>query len=420
MLGVGFSIFLRRGGRKSVKMDTARNKAMSHPHFSRNKSFYFHPLEVAFVGAAHSGKTDLIGQIVEQLSRQYKIGYIRQETDASAILKEGTDAARVQKNGATAVLTIGAERCSLVCLGGPDGAGYHQLVLENDFVFIEGYADSNIPKIIFVDKDGQVLKGQGGKPLSNIVACVGDSTHKDKIAVDAHYFNRQDVDGIQRHILSAFENHIKGIPLYGLVLAGGKSTRMKKDKSLLEYRGKKQAVYCFELLSQFCDQVFISNRQGQAFWDGHKTLPQIHDTFLEVGPLGGILTAMTKFPEAAWLVLACDLPFVDESVLDMLVRQRDPFKMATAYRSVRDHPLPEPLCAIYEPKAVFRFLFFLAQGIDCPRHILARSDIHALEPGREFSLDNVNSPEEYQKAVEWISKGLSSAKGRDIGGAEVD
>lgn len=193
--------------------------------------------------------------------------------------------------------------------------------------------------------------------------------------------------------------------MYGLVLAGGKSTRMKKDKSLLEYHGKKQVLYCFDLLSQFCDRVFISNRRDQSRLSAHKKLPQIHDVFVGIGPLGGVLSAMTRNPDVAWLVLACDLPFVDQSTIKTLIRKRNPSKMATAYRSAHESDLPEPLCAIYEPKALFQLLQFLAKGIQCPRAILHHCDTQLIIQRQRASLDNVNSPQEYQKALGLIRRG---------------
>ena len=196
-----------------------------------------------------------------------------------------------------------------------------------------------------------------------------------------------------------FMKRSRKVPLYGLVLAGGKSTRMKKDKSLLEYHGKKQALYCFDLLGQFCDQVFISNRKEQSRLAAYRNLPQIHDVFVDIGPLGGILSAMIRHPKSAWLVLACDLPFVNGYTIKALIKKRNLSKMATAYRSTYGPNLPEPLCAIYEPKAMFQLLQFLAQGIQCPRAILLRSDTHLVTQSLGVSLDNVNSPQEYREAL---------------------
>ncbi len=191
--------------------------------------------------------------------------------------------------------------------------------------------------------------------------------------------------------------------LYGLVLAGGLSSRMKTDKSILDYHGKSQVAYCFDLLSQKCRKVFVSNRESQAQIKGHKNLPQIHDTFSNIGPLGGILTAMTKYPQMSWVVLACDLPFVNQETIDTLIRQRDTSKIATAYISSKDPHLPEPLCAIYEPNAFVTLKEFYDRGIHCPRKILINSEVCLIEQNEKSSLTNINNLQEFQAAVNTIN-----------------
>lgn len=185
--------------------------------------------------------------------------------------------------------------------------------------------------------------------------------------------------------------------LYGLVLVGGKSTRMKQEKAALKYHGQEQSVYCFNLLERFCPKVFLSNRREQKEFKGQKDLPQIHDTvpFLDIGPLGGILSAMKKYPKASWLVLACDLPFIDKNILQYLIDHRNPAKIATAFRSTRGG-LPEPLCAIYESHGQKKLKEFLKQGIRCPRKILINSDRQLLTSPFKKALDNINYLEEYR------------------------
>ena len=189
-------------------------------------------------------------------------------------------------------------------------------------------------------------------------------------------------------------------PLYGLVLTGGKSTRMQTDKSRLEYHGQKQSQYCFDLLSQYCDKVFISNRREQESLPGHKGFPQIHDlaAFQNVGPLGGILSAMAEYPQADWLVLACDLPYVNAATIERLIQKRDRRKIATAYVSVQDG-LPEPLCALYEAKSRTRLLKFFKKGVHCPRQIMLNSNVALIKQKDKSALENVNSPEEFKRAV---------------------
>lgn len=197
--------------------------------------------------------------------------------------------------------------------------------------------------------------------------------------------------------------NIRQSRLYGLVLAGGRSKRMKKDKSLLKYHGISQLDYCFGLLNHFCEKVFLSVRKDQAQSRGYNHLPQIHDRFSNIGPLGGILSALQKHPRAAWLVLASDLPFVDSKAVEILIQRRNPSKIATVYESPREK-LPEPLCAIYEPRSRLVLRRFLKKGYRCPREILSASDIFMIRQKTQFSLANINDPAEYEQAVAILKK----------------
>lgn len=191
--------------------------------------------------------------------------------------------------------------------------------------------------------------------------------------------------------------------LYGLVLAGGHSTRMDVDKSMLDYHGKSQVEHCCDLLSNLCGSVFISNREDQSQLRGHKNFPQIHDIFHNIGPLGGILSAMSVHPDVAWLVLACDLPLVNKKTIELLIRQRDRSKIATAFKSIKDPKLPEPLCAIYETKSQSQLKKFLDRGIHCPRKILISSDVHLIVQDQKSALNNINNQQEYHAVVELIN-----------------
>jgi molybdopterin-guanine dinucleotide biosynthesis protein A len=147
-------------------------------------------------------------------------------------------------------------------------------------------------------------------------------------------------------------------------------------------------------------EAFVSCRADQAQHPAFSGLPQIHDRFLGFGPMGGILSALLLRRDAAFLVLACDLPFLDEAALAQLVRSRNPDKTATAFLGHEN--LPEPLCAIYEPRAYAEFLGLMGQGIQCPRKALIRSDILSLRPENAHALANVNHPEEFQAAVDGL------------------
>jgi molybdopterin-guanine dinucleotide biosynthesis protein A len=177
-------------------------------------------------------------------------------------------------------------------------------------------------------------------------------------------------------------------PLLGLVLAGGRSLRMKVDKATLQYHDRMQSEHCFELLSPFCRKVYLSNRKEQELDAGHEGLPQIHDLFPGSGPLNGILSAMKTHPNVSWLVLACDMPFVDSRLIRELVAWRDPLKQATAF--VAADGRPEPLCAIYEPSMTSLLLSCIQDDYHSPRFALMKANMMLIRPDRPSSLTNIN------------------------------
>ncbi len=187
-------------------------------------------------------------------------------------------------------------------------------------------------------------------------------------------------------------------PLYGLVLAGGASTRMQRDKAVLDYHGRPQLAWTFDLLSEICERVFVSVREEQSADEVRSRFPQIVDRLRDKGPIAGIAAAQAEVPEAAWLVVACDLPFLNRATLEHLVAERDRSRLATAYRSAHDG-LPEPLCAIYEPISRLAIDEYVTAGKHCPRRFLREADVRLLDQPDPRSLDNVNTVEEHRAAT---------------------
>ena len=188
-------------------------------------------------------------------------------------------------------------------------------------------------------------------------------------------------------------------PLLGLVLAGGRSSRMRRDKATLQYHGESQLDWACGQLAPHVQTVFVSVRVDQRDDPARQGQPHIVDTHQDMGPIAGIAAAQAARPDAAWLVLACDLPFLDDSTLARLCAQRDTSQFATAYRSNSDG-LPEPLCAIYEPRSHAALLQAIAAGRACPRKFLINSPTHLLELAAAHALDNVNSSAEYVTAMQ--------------------
>lgn len=201
-------------------------------------------------------------------------------------------------------------------------------------------------------------------------------------------------------------------PLFGLVLAGGASTRMQRDKAALQYHGASQLRWAFDLLAPFCAATFVSVRPDQREEPTRAGFPQIVDRQPGVGPIAGISAALQEHPKAAWLVLACDLPFLTPSTLQHLIERRNPRTVATAFRSSHDG-LPEPLCAIWEPSAREPLLAHVASGKQCPRKFLINSNATLLDPIDARALDNVNTPQELAAATGTLGSNEASHAAAD-------
>ena len=193
--------------------------------------------------------------------------------------------------------------------------------------------------------------------------------------------------------------HTGNRPLLGLILSGGKSTRMGKDKGLLQYHDKPQREFLYDLAQTHCDKVFYSLRIDQPIPGPY---PVIRDSQQVKGPFNGLLSAHQLYPRASWLVLACDLPLLDKTTLEILVNGRDTGMDATAL-ATRASGLPEPLAAIWEPTALQKAAQWLRTSLTtCPRKFLLQyqTRVKLVFPESDEVLLNANSPEDMELVYE--------------------
>jgi molybdopterin-guanine dinucleotide biosynthesis protein A len=132
----------------------------------------------------------------------------------------------------------------------------------------------------------------------------------------------------------------------GFVLAGGRSSRMGRDKALLPWGNSTLVELIAGRVLQAAGSVTLIGPP-----DRYRSLgfPALADLVPEFGPLGGIYTALSA-TAAGWnLVVACDMPSVTAELLEEL--------LAAAERSGSDALVPvtpdgeiAPLCAVYHSR----------------------------------------------------------------------
>jgi molybdopterin-guanine dinucleotide biosynthesis protein A len=178
--------------------------------------------------------------------------------------------------------------------------------------------------------------------------------------------------------------------IYGLVLAGGRSSRMGRDKGLIVYNGKPQREYIADLLGKFCAAVFTSCKTQEYIPAELNPLP---DQFELESPLNGILSAFEKNNTVAWLTVPVDMPYVDDAVLSFLLQHRDTGRMATCFVD-SDGKNPEPLLAIWEANAAIPLKNYYERGGISPREFLKQQDILLLQAPDKRIYHNINTPGE--------------------------
>ncbi len=189
--------------------------------------------------------------------------------------------------------------------------------------------------------------------------------------------------------------------IHGLVLAGGRSSRMGRDKATLVHPdGRTLLRRCCDLLIEAgCASVAVSLRQDQEIPGGLEDCEIVRDPVgASLGPIAGMVSGMRLHPEADWLVLACDLPRLDVATLAHLIASRRDDESFLSYRSESDG-LAEPLCALYTRSALPVLEQALADEMRCPRKVLIRHQCRLLEPVTDRALENANTPEDWETAI---------------------
>jgi molybdopterin-guanine dinucleotide biosynthesis protein A len=352
----------------------------------------FNPFEIAVCGPDADVRSILVARLTAYFETRYTIGHV------------------MERDPQLARETVELMGASLIVGDGQHGLMYPEYhddflsprpLMDVDLVVVESANYPGMAKLVAVG-DGTLEED-----YEDVIAYVGAPEACPILRSDAEYYTLDQMPGIFDRVDAHLRALVEHVPLHGLVLAGGMSTRMGRDKAALQYHGKPQVAHCHELLSAYCEGVYVSCRLEQTVEESLANYESITDSFVGIGPMGGILSALRLDPHAAWLVLACDLPYVTEETLETLVHCRNPFKPATAFMSAHDG-FPEPLCAIYEPKSVHRLLAFLARGYQCPRKVLINSDTQLIEAPEHGELDNVNHPHEYEAARNALNRGVKS------------
>lgn len=183
------------------------------------------------------------------------------------------------------------------------------------------------------------------------------------------------------------------------VLAGGKSSRMGKNKALLSLNGKTLIEHVTGAALAVTDfvQVITNAPKEYAFLK----LPMLGDEIKDIGPLGGIYTALKHCEAQQCLIIACDLPFLSVELLRFLSENAGTADIFTidAGKGV------EPLCAVYSTACLPAIEKQIAERDYKVARLFERVEARVVRfhPGHSLYTDNlfynVNTPEDFEELL---------------------
>ncbi len=133
---------------------------------------------------------------------------------------------------------------------------------------------------------------------------------------------------------------LKSFESTGIILAGGKSSRMGFEKGLAVVHGKKMIEWVIAALQKVCDHIIIISNSDVYHSLELPVFPDIHQG---IGPLGGIYTGLSNSTTQKNLVVACDMPFINSTVLEYILLYSSDYQIVVP--SVQEKW--QPLCAFY-------------------------------------------------------------------------
>jgi molybdopterin-guanine dinucleotide biosynthesis protein A len=183
----------------------------------------------------------------------------------------------------------------------------------------------------------------------------------------------------------------KNKDIIGVVLAGGKASRMGYAKERIKYHGKENMYYLADMLSQYFENVVIS-LPAIYNYQLDESYEYINDVNENIGPIEGIYRALLHSKDKAIFVVAVDLPAITNRDIEVLLEYRDPNKSATLFTNPECKY--EPLFAIWEACNTEEIKKLIHEQKFGLQRYLRNVQLQIAPLESYHSLTNINRPEE--------------------------
>lgn len=180
----------------------------------------------------------------------------------------------------------------------------------------------------------------------------------------------------------------------GVILAGGKNSRMGTDKGLLQVDGKNIVERIVEALKPMVGDILIITNGKNYNNLGYKTY---NDLVKDCGPMGGIYTALFHSNTEKNFVVSCDMPFLTKEVIELIIKNSK-----DAQITIPEHEGKlEPLCAVYDKSCRDKFEVLLRTGEwrlqGALKHFNVKKITIPESVYRKNCFTNINTPEEFHR-----------------------
>ncbi len=181
----------------------------------------------------------------------------------------------------------------------------------------------------------------------------------------------------------------------GIVLCGGKSSRMGTNKAFLELDGERLIDRVVRILGRHFAEVVLVTRTPIDYQDMDAVI--VTDMIPDAGVLGGIYTGLSFSSAEIAFVVACDMPFLDDRFIDHMIRRAENYDIVVP----RTREGFQPLHAIYSRRCIPEMLRMIERGtlkvselFNRRRTLVIREDeIGSFTSAGEMFL-NINTPDD--------------------------
>lgn len=182
----------------------------------------------------------------------------------------------------------------------------------------------------------------------------------------------------------------------GYILAGGKSSRMGTDKGLMLYQGKEIIKYSMEQLQPIVEKVVIVSNNKEYEKLGVEVIP---DLIKDIGPAGGIYSALDHSNENLNFILSCDMPFITKEAINFMIQNKGTSQITLPCH--QGHL--EPLFGVYSKTCLVQWLTLINQGYFKIKDLASNFDLRTIniddnELFHPTFFTNINTKEDFLKA----------------------